>query len=52
MFDYGDEKNVKIYGQHTPREIDLAKIREVKIALIVGEQDLLANPKDVEWLHG
>ena len=37
MFDYGDEKNLKIYNQHTPKEIDLTKLNGFKISLFVGE---------------
>ena len=37
MFDYGDENNIKIYGQHSPKEIDLRSIKDMKIALVVGE---------------
>lgn len=31
-YDYGDDANLRIYGSHTPPEIDLTKITGVKIA--------------------
>ena len=46
--------NIKVYQSHSPPEIDLKVLNSnesVKIAIFAGESDLLANPKDVLWLH-
>ena len=49
-FDYGRDENFKIYGQDTPPDFDLDAIK-FPIAMFAGLKDVLANPKDVAWLH-
>ena len=52
-FDFGWEQNFRVYGQGEPPEIDLTPIRDngIPIALFSGNEDLLANKQDVEWIH-
>ena len=49
-YDYGKEKNLVRYGQLSPPEIDLSKIKNMKIAQFVGKTDRLATPEDNQWL--
>jgi lysosomal acid lipase/cholesteryl ester hydrolase len=46
-YDYGEDENIKIYGQKFPPLYDLKKIN-IPVAVFYGELDYLANPKDVE----
>lgn len=50
MYDYGPEMNKIIYNSSDPKEYDLKLIENFPIALLSGNEDRLANPKDVEWL--
>ena len=47
-YDFGSEKNLKIYGQLGPREYKVNLTTPVYA--YSGGQDWLADPKDVEWL--
>ena len=52
MFNYGSEEtNNKFYGQPSPPEYPTSKIQDFKIALIVGETDLLATPEDASQIR-
>jgi len=46
-FDYGEHKNIEIYGQKTPPEYRLDAIKSDKIALIYSLNDWLADTTDV-----
>lgn len=48
-FDYGEENNIKKYGQKEPPVYDFRKIPG-PIAIFSGKKDRLADGKDVEWL--
>ncbi|KAK3739989.1 hypothetical protein RRG08_005261 [Elysia crispata] len=48
-FDYGEQGNLKKYGQKTPPLYDPRKIR-VPVAIFRGGRDWLADTTDVEWL--
>lgn len=50
MYDYGYEKNFIKYGQSSPPEFDLKKIKDFPIALFSGGLDRLSHPNDVAWL--
>jgi len=50
MFSYGQSKNMDVYGTKEPPFIDIKEIKEVPIALFVGNRDILANLKDNRWL--
>ena len=51
-YDYDIIANYHIYGQAEPKEFDLKNInKNIKILLIGGEEDRLANKNDVEWLY-
>lgn len=47
-FDFGQARNQKEYGQDTPPEIDLSRIRNVQvpIAFFVGKHDEIATVED------
>ena len=50
-YNYGSaKKNQEAYGQDEPPLIDLQKIKEVPIAMFVGEQDNIVSVKDNRWL--
>ena len=38
-YDYGKDENIKRYGQNPPPDIPLYNIKNMKIALFVGEAD-------------
>ena len=48
-FDYGEEENLKRYGQSTPPKYDLGNI-EHEVFMFSGTEDLLANAVDVQRL--
>ena len=50
-YDYRKEANCAIYHQREPPEYDLSIVKDFPIMLICGEQDKLASPNDVRWLH-
>lgn len=49
MYDYGPEKNMKLYGEENPPKYQLKAI-ETPISLWYGANDLLAHVKDVDTL--
>ena len=49
MFDYGEKKNMKIYGQKTAPHYDLSKIT-FPVHLYVGKYDRLADQEDAKRL--
>ena len=49
-FDYGEEENMKKYGQKTPPNIDLGKIKNIPTALFIGNYDELGDVKDNEFI--
>ena len=51
QYDYGEEKNLELYGQSTPPEHDLRKIK-VPVAMWVGDKDMLSSPRDNEYVKG
>lgn len=50
-FDYGLELNRKIYNMDAPPLFDFSKTSNMKIIMIVGEEDVLATPADSHWLR-
>lgn len=50
-YDYGTEENLKIYGQSTPPLYNLANIT-AQVHLFAGDEDMLADPTDVQRLKG
>ncbi len=51
-YDFGPEKNEQVYGQKTPPIIDIANINtSLPVALFVGTEDEIADPKDCEWAN-
>jgi pimeloyl-ACP methyl ester carboxylesterase len=50
-FDYGTEENLEKYGTEVAPIIPVEKINGVKIAMMIGESDLLGNVVDNEWLR-
>lgn len=49
QYDYGEEENWLRYGTYTPPSIDLTKIKDVPMALFVGEEDDLGTPAVGKW---
>lgn len=49
LFDHGKRVNMKVYGQSTPPEIDLKRIKSLPIAMFVGTQDHLGDVTDNRW---
>ncbi|XP_028165497.1 lipase 1-like [Ostrinia furnacalis] len=49
-FDYGEDKNLQLYGTSEPPDFDLSKVT-MKTALFVGEEDYLGTVKDAERLN-
>ncbi|XP_072050943.1 gastric triacylglycerol lipase-like [Amphiura filiformis] len=45
-FDYGDDENIKHYGQNKPPMYQMHDI-DIPVALFYGAKDILAQPKDV-----
>jgi len=50
MYDYGTSGNLQHYGQATPPDYDLSKIK-TPVATFSGGADVLADPTDVEQLE-
>ncbi|KAL1110242.1 hypothetical protein AAG570_008319 [Ranatra chinensis] len=50
QFDYGEEENLKIYGTKEPPKYDFKKM-SLPVTLYYGQNDLLANVKDVDLLY-
>lgn len=50
-FDYGKDKNMKVYGKATPTDFDLTRIQKVPVAMITGKQDVLGTPKNSAWIQ-
>lgn len=52
MFDYGKQKNIEMYGQETPKEYDLEKLREVTVPtlLVSGTKDALISDESIREL--
>ena len=50
-FDFGLEKNLDLYDNETPTEINLQSFSGVPIALFCGVCDKLASPLDYGWLR-
>jgi hypothetical protein len=50
-FDYGNEKNLEIYGSEEPAEIPVGEISGLPMAMFVGNSDLLGSVADNEWLR-
>ena len=50
-FDYGPRKNMKLYGQRSAPVLDLANVKDVPIALFVGNRDGLATITDSHFLR-
>lgn len=49
-YDYGKEKNLKIYGRETPPEFNLNKVT-MDLVLLCSENDWVGDLKDVEVLR-
>ena len=50
-FDYGEEENLKRYGDAIPPEYNLKNISGAKIIIIAGTLDRLAPIEDSQWLR-
>jgi pimeloyl-ACP methyl ester carboxylesterase len=50
-YDFGKDGNLEKYGTETPPEIEVSKIQGMPIAMLIGDQDLLGDVKDNEWLR-
>ena len=50
MFDYGEKKNLKVYGSKRPPFYDLSRIT-FPVNLYVGKYDKLADVKDASRLY-
>ena len=50
-FDRGQSKNVQLYGSNEPPIVDISSIRDVPIALMVGEYDKLVPIHDSRWIR-
>ncbi|XP_063635218.1 lipase 3-like [Cydia splendana] len=48
-YNYGREKNIKLYGSDRPPEYDLRAV-SVPVVLIYGKNDGIVDVKDVQWL--
>lgn len=48
-FDYGKLGNMKHYLREEPPQVPLNRIN-IPVALVVGSDDLLANPTDAAWI--
>lgn len=48
-YDFGEYKNMKVYGSKKPAEYDLENIN-IPVYLFVGNHDLLATTKNVNLL--
>ncbi|KAF2887085.1 hypothetical protein ILUMI_19088 [Ignelater luminosus] len=46
-YDYGEEKNLEIYGQSSPPDYDLSRIT-APLAMYYGDKDLYCNKEDVD----
>ncbi|XP_037783599.1 lipase 3-like isoform X2 [Penaeus monodon] len=46
-FDHGPHGNLRRYGQRQPPSYDLSQVR-IPVAIFAGENDYLADPRDVE----
>ena len=43
------DKNLEIYGQDQPPDIDISKITFSPIAMFIGNDDVLVSPRDAAW---
>lgn len=46
MYDYGDDENLKRYGDYDAPKYPVSQIKDFEIYLVCGKTDLLANPTD------
>lgn len=49
-FDYGETENLKRYGSTDPPNVDISKIRDVPIAIIIGIYDKIIPVRDSRWI--
>ena len=49
--DYGEQENLKRYGQKEPPEVNLTKIQNIPIALLVGKYDGFMGIEDFRKLR-
>ena len=49
LYDYGKKKNMELYGQETPKAVPIENF-QIPTALMSGDIDILAVPKDVEYI--
>lgn len=50
-YDFGEERNMKEYGQSGPPEIDLQAFSDMDIGLFCGKTDYHVMPGDYHWLR-
>merc|ERR1711957_117587 len=50
-FDYGVEQNLETYGSEQAPIIPVNEIDGIKIAMMIGDSDLLGNVEDNVWLR-
>ncbi len=51
MWDYGERKNLEVYGSNQPKEYNLSVIKDFPIPLLSGKLERLSTPIDVQWLN-
>lgn len=49
-YDHGPHKNMQIYGELTPPEVNISSITGIPIAVIAGTQDMLSTLADTRWI--
>ena len=49
-FDYGLETNMEKYNSEDPPVFDLKSIKDIKIALFIGDQDPYSNTESCSFL--
>ena len=49
-YDYGETENLKKYGSVDPPVVDISKIKDVPIAIMVGIHDRLVPIRDSRWI--
>ena len=49
-FDHGEKENLKRYGSPQPPKIEISRIKDVPIALMVGENDVVAPLECSRWI--
>lgn len=48
QFDYGNERNIQVYGSVEPAKVNISNIQVQNYAIVYGERDTLATPEAVQ----